>query len=132
MRTLKKTLLVLIILLIHFSGKAQISFSCYFREYCTWNEYTEEFGDCEGFEESSLFVMNENETMITHTTENGKSTYYVNDKRYDSKNEVWFYYVTSDVGNKYLYVFDPDNNEIRVVVLSDLKTLIVFYTKAIF
>ena len=60
---------------------AQVSFSCTYREYCSWNDYTEQFVDCSGFEESSLFVMNESETMITHTTESIKSTYYVTGRK---------------------------------------------------
>lgn len=112
---------------------AQTSFSCHYREYCYWNDYTEEFGNCEGYDESSLFVMNDNETMFTHTIESMKSTYYVQEREYDSEKELWFYTVTSDVGNKYIYVFDPKNKEIRALFTRDGKTaLLRFYVKAIF
>ena len=115
------------------SIKAQISFSCYYREYCKWNQYYEKYEDCSGFEESSLFVMNKAETMFTHTIETMKSTYYVNEKNYDDENEVWTYFVISDTGNKYFYVFDPKNNEIRAVFKRDEETILVrFYIKAIF
>ncbi len=133
MRKIKLILTVLIVFSIHFTTKAQTSFSCYYREYCYWNEYTEEFGNCEGYEESSLFVMNDNETMFTHTIESMKSTYYVNEREYESEKELWFYSVTSDVGNKYLYVFDPKNKEVRAVYVRDGKTVLLrFYVKAVF
>lgn len=112
---------------------AQISFSCHYREYCYWNDYTEEFGNCEGYEEPSLFVVNGNETMFTHTIESLKSTYYVQEKEYNSENEVWLYTVTSDVGNEYIYVFDPKNKEIRTMYTRDGRTILLrFYVKAIF
>lgn len=113
---------------------AQVSFSCNYREYCSWNNYTERFGDCNGYEESSLFVMNDSETMFTHTIESMKSTYYVTSREYDAENEVYTYFVTSDVGNKYYYVFDPKNKEVRAMYTddNDETTLLRFYVKAIF
>lgn len=113
--------------------KAQTSFSCTYRQYCTWNEITERFGNCEGYEESSLFVMNANETMITHTTEAMKSTYYVDSREYDKELDVWTYVVTSDVGDKYMYVFDPKKKEIRALYIDDGQAMmIVFTVKAVF
>ena len=113
---------------------AQLSFSCTYREYCSWNEYTEKFGNCEGYEESSLFVMNDGETMFTHTIETMKSTYYVTSKEYDAKNDVYTYFATSDVGNKYYYIFDPKNKEVRALYTDDngKSMLLRFYVKAIF
>jgi hypothetical protein len=62
-----------------------------------------------------------------------KSTYYVTSSEYDNEKEVWSYYVTSDVGNKYLYIFDPKNKEIRTLYVKDGESkLIVFTVKAIF
>jgi hypothetical protein len=131
---MKKTILILTLALIGLTNlKAQTSFSCTYRQYCTWNDVTEKFENCEGYEESSLFVMNKGETMFTHTIESMKSTYYVNSSEYDKDKDVWSYSVTSDVGNKYLYVFDPKNKQIRAVYIKDGVTkLIVFTVKAIF
>ena len=131
---MKKAILILIFtLILVINLKSQTSISCYYREYCKWNEYTKEFGKCEGYEESSLFVMNSNETMFTHTIESMKSTYYVNERKYDSEKELWSYYVTSDVGNKYIYVFDPKNKEVRAFYIKDNETMLIrFYVKAMF
>ena len=131
---IKHLLLITALMAMTFTVKAQVSFSCWHREHCAWNEDLGEFEtECTGYDESSLFVMNEAETMFTHTTENIKSTYYVNKKEYDEVNDVYTYEVTSDVGNKYYYIFDPKNKEIRVLAdADDYNTLIRFYVKAIF
>lgn len=128
---------ILFIIIFFGSGNklfAQISFSCKYREYCSWNEYSEKFGDCYGYDESSLFVMNDDETMFTHTIETMKSTYYITSKDYDTENEVYTYNVTSDVGNKYYYIFDPKHKEIRAVFTDEdgNTKLLRFYVKAIF
>lgn len=112
---------------------AQTSLSCYYREYCQWDDKAKTFGSCEGYEEASLFVLNKNETMFTHTIESLKSTYYINEKEFDGEKNLWIYSVTSDVGNKYIYVFDPKNKEIRALIDKDGKSVLLrFYVKAIF
>ncbi len=131
---MKKQIIILTITLLSVSySNAQTSFSCYYREYCKWDDYSEKFENCQGYEESSLFVMNKDETMFSHTIETMKSTYYINKREYDSEKDVWTYSLTSDVGNKYLYVFDPKNKEIRAVYIKDGETMLIrFYIKAIF
>lgn len=129
-----KTIIFLLFCLLGFTGiKAQVSFSCTHRQYCYWNETTKKYEDCEGYDESSLFVMNKAETMFTHTIESIKSTYYVGSKEYDEKNDVYTYNVTSDVGNKYYYIFDPKHKEVRAVYTKDGKTVLITFTvKAMF
>lgn len=131
---IKHLLILAAFMAMAFTVKAQVSFSCYHREYCDWNEATQNYEDnCRGYDEASLFVMNESETMFTHTIESMKSTYYVQEKNYDEKNDVWTYDVVSDVGNKYYYIFDPKNNEIRFLSeRDDYNTLGRFFVKAIF
>jgi len=131
---MKQTIIILAFALIGLTNaKAQTSFSCTYRQYCYGNVTTEKYGDCEGYEESSLFVMNKAETMFTHTIETIKSTYYVDSKEYDEKNDVFTYLVTSDVGNKYYYIFDIKNKEVRAVFKRDGKTILLTFTvKAIF
>ena len=131
---IKHLLLVLVFAAMTFTAKAQVSFSCYHREYCEWDDKMKTFSsECTGYDEPSLFVINEQETMFTHTTENIKSTYYVKEKNYDENNEVWSYDVVGDAGNKYYYIFDPKNKEIRVLSeRDDYTTMIRFLVKAIF
>ena len=114
---------------------AQVSISCTYREYCEWDDQIKEFeSDCKGYEDVSLFVMNETETLFTHTTETIKSTYFVKEKEYDDVNEVFAYTVTSDVGNEYYYIFDLKHKEVRAVFVNDEgKTMLLrFLVKAIF
>ena len=129
-----KNLLALMVLMITATMLfAQTSYSCYYREYCDWDGDQEKFVDCEGYDESSLFVMNADETLFNHTTESMKSAYYVKTSEYDAVNDVWQYDVTSDVGNEYIYIFDKKNKEIRVLVVKDDKIIMIrFYVKAIF
>jgi hypothetical protein len=131
---MKKASLFVIFLLgfiVQFS--AQTSYSCYYREYCDWNEYAEKFEDCQGYEEASLFTVSENETMFSHTIETMKSTYFITEKEYDWEKNITTFYTTSDVGNKYIYIYDPDNKEIRVLISDEDGTrLLRFYVKAIF
>ena len=117
-----------------FAANAQTSYSCTYREYCNWNEKLGDYEtECRGYEESSLFVMNANKTLFTHTTEKMKSTYYVKKTEYREDYNVTLYYVVSDVGNEYVYIFDPDNKEIRCLAeADDYDTMIRFYVKAIF
>ena len=86
---IKRLLFAMAFLAIAFTAQAQVSFSCYHREYCTWDDEKEEFVDCHGYDEASLFVMNESETMFTHTTEDIKSTYYVKEREYDEDCGAW-------------------------------------------
>ena len=126
---MKRTILLLTLVIFGLTNvNAQASFSCVKRSYCYWNASTEKYGDCSGYDENSLFVMNKDETMFTHTTETIKSTYYVDSKEYDEKNDVYTYNVTSDVGNKYFYIFDVKNKEIRAVFKKDAKTVLLTFT----
>ena len=131
---IKHLLLILAFSAMTLTLKAQLSFSCYYREVCAWNEAEGHYEDeCTGHDEASLFVMNEEETMFTHTTPSMKTTYYVQESEYDEENEVWTYDVISDVGNKYFFIFDPYANEIRVLAdADDYETMTRFLIKAIF
>jgi hypothetical protein len=107
---------------------AQVSFSCKYQEICNWNLETEEFENCEGHEENSIFKMNSDESSFTHTDEQMQSIYYVTSKEYDSENDVKTYIVTSDAGNEYYFIFDTKNKEIRVVFNQEERTLLITFT----
>jgi hypothetical protein len=135
MKTRIKILLLIGVTLCVFQTNAQVSFSCTYREYCEYNDYTEKFEtDCNGYEDVSLFVMNKSETLFTHTTEERKSTYYVTKNEYNSENDVYTYNVKSDVGNDYYLIFDIKNKEVRALYIDDKeKTILLrFLVKAIF
>ncbi|MGB1207396.1 MAG: hypothetical protein ACPG5B_17240 [Chitinophagales bacterium] len=132
---MRKIILLLIVVFLSLDTlKAQVSMSCYHREYCNYSNYTQSYTRCDGYDEPSLFVMNSNETMFTHTTESIKSTYYVKEKAYDEDTEMFIYYVTSDVGNEYIYSFDLPNKEIKALGEDNDGSvfLIRFYVKSFF
>jgi hypothetical protein len=113
-------LLPLLTLVSYTSSTAQVSFSCTYKEYCDWDNVKEEWSsNCIGAAESSLFVWNKDETLFKHTTETITSTYFVQSSEYDKANDVYTYSVVSDVGNKYYFVFDINNLEIRAMPLND-------------
>ena len=130
---MKSIILILGIICSFIDVKAQTSFSIYYNEYCVWNEGNQLYENCKGHQENSLFILNKNETMFTHTTETIKSTYYIKSTEYNKEKEFWLYHVISDVGNKYVYIFDIKNKEIKAVGLNDGKMkLVTFLIKAIF
>ena len=133
---MKKILLLLFITpIICFS---QTSFSCDLKEFCDWNEYKETWeNDCNPFEYNCLFVMNKDETMFVHTTETMKSTYYVKKSRSTQEEEdegLFTYDVVSDAGNKYYFIFDMANKEVKTITEDEngSSILIRYYVKSIF
>jgi hypothetical protein len=119
----------------HKTTTAQVSFSTTYKEYCDWDNVKEEWSsNCIGSVESSLFVWNKDETLFKHTTETITSTYFVQSNEYDAVNNVYTYSVISDVGNKYYFVFDIKNLEIRAMPLNDdaEMVLIRWRVKAMF
>lgn len=131
---MKQTIIFLTFTMFYLTNlKAQTSLSCNYRQYCDWNVTTDKFENCKGYEDTSLFVMNEAETMFTHTTETVKTTYFVDSKEYDKVNDVYTYEVTSDTGKNYYYVFDIKGEQVRVVLDEKGKTkLIIFTVKTVF
>jgi hypothetical protein len=110
--------------------------SCDYKEVCDWISDTQVWSDdCSGNETSGLFVMNDTETMFTHTTPDLKSTYYVTSKE-SGKDGKFTYNIVSDVGNKYYAIFDLENKEVRFVYLEPEDSsewfMVRWYIKAIF
>ncbi len=130
---MKKVLIFSILFVCSTNYYAQNSFSCSYRNYCTWNEISKKFENCEGYEESSLFSINKLETMITHTTETIKSIYYVNSKKISKDGQYRVYDVTSDIGNSYKYIFDVNMNKIKALYnIDDMIKMVEFDIKANF
>lgn len=59
----------------------------------------------------SMFIINEDASMIRHITDDMKSTYYVQGKELKTVDGVerFYMYVLSDAGNEYTMVIDKDN-----------------------
>ena len=127
----KAPFLLALLCCLPFGTYAQLYFSCHYREYCDWDSRQERFVNCQGYDENSIFEMNMEQTMFVHTTETIKSAYYISSKEYDERNNVFSYMVRSDVGNKYLYIFDLENKQIRVLITKNNEIrMLRFYVKS--
>lgn len=126
---MKMFILFLLSILLTSTSYGQLHISCDYREVCLYNEKTEKFDICKKYRESSLFEINENETMFQHTTPEGESAYYIKSKE-KLESGIWMISVTSDVGNKYVYFLDMEHNELRVAAKADGKLIMIrFYIK---
>ncbi len=106
--------LVLVAGIIHAQSTLHISTD--YKQTCYWNTTTSDFDKCgDNAEFSSMFTLNDAETIFTHTTSDIKSSYYVKDKEYKSEYDSYIYNVTSDVGNKYMFIVDLKNKLLKIL-----------------
>ena len=100
-------------------SQAQISWSTSDNGTCYWDNNLKEWNNCSNKKEyNSLFTFNKDVTMITHTTSELKSVYYIKsieNNQEDSEDLLFKYEVVSDVGNEYLMYFDLSNEQIRIL-----------------
>jgi hypothetical protein len=106
-------------------------------QYCVYDEATKSWKDCTtDAKHTSLMVINEQETIITHNTVDNKSVYYIEDKSNilnDEKEKVWVYNVVSDTGNKYIVKFNPTSRLIYCIYKIENETNeTIFSIKTIF
>ena len=134
-----KKLLLLLLFVTPIICFSQTSFSSEYTQQCDWNHYEGNWDDCgDAYEYNSLFVMNKDETMFTHTTSEMKSTYYIKSIEYseeEANKDLYSYEVVSDVGNEYFFIFDFKNKEVRAVSTRGEEEdwyLIIWHIKSIF
>lgn len=130
---MKKLILTSILMVMFVAGYSQTSFySSYQTSTCYWNTDSKKFDrECSYKDESTMFKLNEDKTMFYHTTASISSAYYITSNEYDSDYDVDMYYVTSDVGNKYLFIVDIKNDQLRVMgdMGSDDAYLLTYFLK---
>jgi hypothetical protein len=100
----KLHLTLAIVLMISINGYSQFSFRCTQREDCTYNKEKKEIEDCTTTEESTLFVLDQKFSVITHFTKDRVSTYTIKTKKTSDDNKTITLEVTSDKGNDYTFV----------------------------
>jgi hypothetical protein len=114
---MKKLLLLSYTLLIGLVSISQTTVTTVGFNSCYWNDTTQRFDiECQyRYLSESKFSFNECDTIFTQTTPEMSSTYYIDstDHKVDYDRQVWVYYVTSGMGNRYVYFFDIKNDEIR-------------------
>jgi hypothetical protein len=98
----------------------------------TWNEENEDW-EFESEDEESLtfFEFNKDLSMVKHTTSSTTSGYLIKSKEHDEEDEnnQYIFSVVSDVGNKYLMIYDINNNNIRFIP-DDFSKMIKFKIKS--
>ncbi|MCR4848944.1 MAG: hypothetical protein K5920_08875 [Bacteroidales bacterium] len=115
-----------------FLTQAQTSFSCGTRTTCLLDENAE-IENCSEKHESSLFVFNDDITMITHTTETNKTVYYIKESDYDDSDNSFTFEVTSENGNDYVFFVFPDEEQIAVYFEDEGDSyVVIFEIKSIF
>jgi hypothetical protein len=131
-----KLLLILLAIILTNNINSQ-SISTSIAQYCDWDSNTKEWKDCTTDNDyNSLIVINDQQTMITHTTSDNKSVYYVESKSIvynDLKEKEWVYNLISDTGTKYIMKVNPVSRRIFCVytVENEVKETI-FVIKSIF
>lgn len=116
-----------------FLAQAQTSFSCGTRTTCLLDK-NDDIKNCSEKDESSLFVFNDNVTMITHTTESNKTVYYIKESEHDEEDNSFTFEVVSENGNDYVFFVFPNDEQIAVYFVDDEgdKYVVLFEIKAIF
>ena len=131
-----KLLLILLAITLTNNVNSQ-SISTKMAQYCDWDSTTKQWKDCSTDNNyNSLMVINDQQTMITHTTEDNKSIYYVESTSIvynDLKEKEWVYNLTSDTGTKYIIKVNPTSRLIFCVytIEGEIKETI-FMIKSIF
>lgn len=111
-----KKLLTLVLLFSVTVLSAQVTITTEGSMYCDYNTETEEFENCEEYSEYvSRFVLNDEETIFIHTTSDMVSTYYIDEVDHKIDKNIYIYYVTSDVGNEYIFVIDIEQNVFKIL-----------------
>ena len=118
-----------IVLLIVIRAEAQQAYNCIYQQHCNWNAITEQYDECqEGHGENSSFEINKSESSITQTIQNIKTIYSVKSKERNRKEGVNIYLVMNEAGDKYYYIFDKKNKEVRILSKNDGKAALMIYS----
>jgi len=134
---MKKSILTITMLLLTLVGFTQFSISTEGTLACGWNPETEEFDvECNTSEDVTIFSFNKAETMFQHQTMEMHSTYYVTGTEHSLKDDrnLYIYFATSDVGNRYVFFFDRKYNEVRAIpdTDSDDTWMATWFIKGVF
>jgi hypothetical protein len=119
--------LTLFLLISAISSSAQVTVNCDYKQFCYWNNQTENFDSCNGYEDNILIELNKAETIITRIDQIMKSTYFISKKDFYKDKNIWVFYTKSDLGNDCIFYFDPKNNQIRAVYMVNGKSMLIVY-----
>lgn len=111
-----------------------VSYACDAMSECGYSTDDDGTYDCDDYESfSSLFELDENGRMFTHTISTMQSTYYVKASRYDNTLDALILDVVSDAGNYYTYAFYKYENKVTAQKGSGYGSYIIrFRVKNVF
>ena len=131
---MKIKLNLFILLLIPSFTIAQYNFSSDYVELCTWQESSQTWSDdCEQAEVSNLFVINEDETVMTLTNSESKQTLYIQGGDQYEEDLLVGWDVISDEGEELFVIFDFENRLIKILDLQPVESrwqMLIFNIKA--
>lgn len=100
----------------------QTTFQCYYIEHKKQDTVTDEYKKYDGGEDSSVFKVNSENTLITHIAENGaEAKYNITEKWNFSDKGIWMFGAigdeenSSDAAEVLLYMFDFKKKEIDIM-----------------
>jgi len=115
---MKIKLSLLILLFIPSLTIAQYNFSSDYLELCAWQEASQTWSDdCELVEVSNLFVVNQDETVMTLTNSESKQTFYIKGGDQYEEESLVGWDVVSDEGEELFVIFDFENRLIKILDL---------------
>ncbi|WP_047547302.1 hypothetical protein [Psychroserpens sp. Hel_I_66] len=108
----------------HVSTNSRLDFS--------WDKSSDDWKfESEDPESLTFFEFNNDFTLVKHTTSSTTSGYLIKSQEHDEDdgNNQYLFKIVSDVGNKYIMIYDIKNNNIRFIP-EDFSTMIKFKIKS--
>lgn len=112
---------------------AQLTVSTDTRIDFSWDKESEDWKfESEDEEALSFFEFNKDFTMVKHTTARTTSGYLIKSQVHDKEddNNRYLFSIVSDVGNKYIMIYDIKFNSIRFVT-EDITSMIKYKIKSV-
>jgi hypothetical protein len=121
---MKKILNIVVLLFLGIVGTAQNKIDTYGYQVCNYNNITDSYSDCKyDSTYKTKFVFNDSEKSFSHFTEDMESTYSIDSTFTELERDI--YYTTSNVGNRYLFIFDYINEKVVYIYPIDGSYVIV-------
>lgn len=117
-----KTIISILLVCITIPSIAQISMTSEMVEICTYEGDRTISSGCELRDLKSLFTLSEGETMIMHTLETSKTTYYIDRKEVSDDGKAHFFFATDTGGYKYIFVIDSELTYVKIAMVKDNLT----------
>ena len=110
----------------------QLRVSTYSRLDFSWDESNDDWKfESEDEESLTFFEFNEDFTLVKHTTSSSTSGYLIKSQEHDEEDgaDQYIFTIVSDLGNKYIMVYDFKNKNIRFIP-EDFSKMIKFKIKS--